>query len=208
MLPLRPEDQQTTSRTVSASAEPGPMDGTWTVTFHSQAVPGTLAVFAGTLSAAGLDIFSALVKRNADNTVTDSFDVAPLEGVEFTPADAGQLAVLAEKTLNGCDDLAGKIRAARRTHAGQPGPEPRIETHTESSVTTGISVVCSDRPGLLYDLASALSRYDLRTRSLSVLTFNGRAYDTFWVVDGSGAPPEDAALLARLCDDIRVLCTR
>lgn len=207
MLQFGPDTEGLVSRTVRASIAPGPIDGSWTITFHSEAIRGTLAVFAGTLSAAGLDIFSALVKLNSDHTVTDSFDISPLPGVEFRPEDVGTLAIHAEEALNGRRDLVGELRRARQAAGPASHGEPRITTDTDSSLTTGVSVVCADRPGLLYDMATVLSRHDLRTRALSVLTFNGRAYDTFRVVNGSGEPPSDPAALARLREELRAVCS-
>jgi len=184
-------------RSVSARVEPGSHPGTWTVTFESQAVPGTLAVFAGTLALTGLDIISAMV-RTSPGAVTDIFDVMPLGGTALDRIDAERLSQHATEALEGRRDLAGELRTLRRSSGERAGQAPRVETTTDSSLTTGINVVAPDRAGLLYDIASTLTAHGLRTRSLSALTFNGHAHDTFRVVDALGKPPQELLVLSRL----------
>jgi [protein-PII] uridylyltransferase len=192
-------------REVSAAVGRGPTPGTWTVTFESQALPGTLAVFAGTLAAARLDIISAVV-RVSKGRVSDSFDVAPRGDAAIHDLTAEQLAATASQALNGERDLAGELAAVRREHKREAGIEVRIGIDTDSEISTGVSVSCADRPGLLYDIASTLSRHGLRTRAVSALTFNSRASDTFRVVDASGLPVSDRAKLERLSAELERIC--
>jgi UTP:GlnB (protein PII) uridylyltransferase len=58
-------------------------------------------------------------------------------------------------------------------------------------------VRAADRVGLLHDLALALSSLGLDIRSVTALTSDGVARDTFRVVDAFGQPPRDPGLLAR-----------
>lgn len=195
-----------TPRTVNVVIDPGPIPRMYTVTFHSQAVPGTLAVFAGTLSAARLDIVSAVV-RVGEATVTDSFDVMPLEGRELDDREADRLAALAASALNGRHDLADELRLLHERFPAAIQMEPRVEVQTNSALTTGVNVVCADRPGLLYDITSTLTRFGLRTRALSVLTFSGKAHDTFRVVDANGEAPTDSTMLEALSTELARECT-
>ena len=189
-------------RMVEADVQAGPAPGTWTVTFRTDAAPGTLAAFAGALASARLDIISAVIRLAADGTVTDSFDVATLDDSSLEDPDAARLGALAAGVLNGHRDLASELRELRRRFPAQDGIDPRVEFNTDSSLTTGITVVAAERPGLLYDIASTLSRHGLRARAVGVLTHTGQAHDTFRVVDPSGAPPKDPALLERLRDEL------
>lgn len=194
------------TRTVQATVTPGPTGGTWTVAFRSEAVPGTLAAFAGALAASRLDIISAVIRASGDGSVTDAFDVEPLDGAELTAADGDRLAASATAILNGRLDLAGELSELRRAYPPRLGIVPSVDVQTTSELTTGIKVTAADRPGLLYDLTSALSRHDLRVRALSVLTYAGKAHDTFRVVDADGAPPKDTLVIARVRLELLQAC--
>lgn len=197
---------QSARRTVDVTVGSGAMPLTWTVTFTSQAVPGTLAAFAGTLALARLDIVSALIRVTAEDTVIDTFDVISLEGPLRGPSDGPRLAALATDVLNGQRDLAAELRDLRRRYPAPAGIPPRVEVQTDSALTTGIYVVAANRPGLLYDITSTLTAHGLRTRSLAALTFNGRGHDTFRVVDSDGKPPTDEAMLDALREELRRVC--
>jgi [protein-PII] uridylyltransferase len=193
-------------RTVDAKVEAAATSGSWTVTFRSDAVPGTLAAFAGALAVAQLDILSAVIRPTGQGTMTDVFAVVPIDGEALDTCDGERLADLASGILNGHRDAAAELVELRRRHRPHTGVVPRVEANTDSSLTTGINVICADRPGLLYDITSALTAHGLRTRSLAVLTFNRRAHDTFRVVDSAGEPPRDAARLAALRGDLLRVC--
>ena len=193
-------------RTVDAKVVAGTVPGTWTVTFRTQAVPGTLAAFAGTLAVARLDILSALVRLTESDTVTDTFEIVPLDGAPFGPAQGDHLSARAAAVLNGRSDLVSQLGALRRRYPPQTGVPLRVETNTDSSLTTGVNVVCANRPGLLYDITSVLTAHGLRTRSLAVLTFNKQAHDTFRVVDSAGNPPRHSEQLAALRADLTGAC--
>ncbi len=196
----------TRHRTVTASVSPGPASGIWAITFTSQAEPGTLAALAGTLTAARLDILSAVVRVTSVGTVVDSFEVAPLDGAALGPDDGHRLARLAASILHGDYDVSADLSELRRRYPPRTKVAPRVETHTDSVLTTGINVVCADRPGLLYDITSTLTRHGLRTRSIAVLTFGDRAHDAFRVVDEASSPPTDPARLSAVRADLLRAC--
>jgi [protein-PII] uridylyltransferase len=191
---------------IEATLGPGPTQDTWTVRFEAPSLQGVLASLAGTLTMAGFDIVSATIVARSDGTVLDSFDVVPLEGTVPRSETAPQLAERAAATLTGRYDLAGAIARLRERFVRRSDVESRIEVSVDSELTTGIKVTCADRPGLLYDLASTLSRHSLRCRAISVLTIGGRAVDTFRVIDARGVPPRDTTLLDRLRADLLLVC--
>lgn len=194
------------SRTVSAEVRPS---GTWrnyTVTFKTQALPGTLAALAGTLTAARLDIGSAMITLS-DSMVIDTFDVTALPGAAIASEDGPRLAGLASDVLNRRRDIGRELDELRREFPSSNRMPPRVEIRPDSLLTTGISVVCADRPGLLYDITSRLTAHRLRVRSLSVLTFGGKAHDMFRVVDADGRPPVHEHLLAAAREDLLHVCS-
>lgn len=194
-------------RTVSAVIERGAVLGRWDVTFQSEAVPGTLAVFAGVLALNRLDIASAIVRKSADGTVSDTFDVVPIDGGSLGPEDEARLSALVADALLGRLDLGAALREIRR---GMPPKRAdvtaTVDVSTDSELTTGITVRAADRLGLLHDIAATLTRHGLRTRSLTVLTYGGQAHDSFRVVDAGGSPVRDEALLAAVRGDLMRVC--
>lgn len=194
-------------RTVSVVIARAAGLGRWEVAFESEAIPGTLAVFAGTLALRRLDIASAIVLKTPDGMVRGTFDVAPLGGGRFGVDDAPILASLATAGLRGTRDIDAELRASRRSVPAPERAEPvRVETCSTSELTTGVTVRAADRLGLLHDIAATLTRHGLRTRSITVLTYGGQAHDSFRVVDGSGAPVRDETALAALRADLAAVC--
>ena len=61
-----------------------------------------------------------------------------------------------------------------------------------------IEVAGLDRPGLLYDLTSALSDLGLDINSAHIATYGERAVDVFYVTDLEGAQVEDDERAARI----------
>lgn len=200
-------DASAPSRTVSAIIERGAVLGRWDVTFQSEAVPGTLAVFAGVLALGRLDIASAIVRRDGDVSVRDTFDVMPIDGAALGPEHETLLASLAADALRGRRDLEVELRAARRSMPPKrAGVTAAVDVSTESELTTGITVRAADRLGLLHDIAASLTRHGLRTRSLTVLTYGGQAHDSFRVVGADGLPVRDKALLSAVHSDLMRVC--
>ena len=77
--------------------------------------------------------------------------------------------------------------------------EPEINVNNEwSNRYTVIEVTGLDRPGLLYELTSTLSKLSLNITSAHVATFGERAVDVFYVTDLLGAkiasPTRQAAI--------------
>ena len=176
-------------RVVSARIESAAMPGTILTVFRGPAVPGTLAAFTGVLTLHGLDILSATIVRHGDE-VEDTFEIRMPPGGAPGADELQQMADEAAEAVGGARDLHAELRSYRRGHTPVDFP-PEVEVLADGGPTTGFQVRAADRPGLLHDLAAALSRRGMRTRSVSVLTVSGVALDTFRVVDASGDPPAD-----------------
>jgi len=86
---------------------------------------------------------------------------------------------------------------------------PRIAFRADSATgRTQLSLVCSDRPGLLAVVALALREHRIRIHDARIATFGERAEDFFQITDQNdrplGADAEQAllqALQARLTPD-------
>jgi [protein-PII] uridylyltransferase len=94
-----------------------------------------------------------------------------------------------ERVLKGEVRLAALMKkrtpAERRISAFTVEPEA-VVNNVLSDVFTVIEVAGLDRPGLLYDLTSALSDLSLDITSAHIATYGEKAVDVFYVTDLTG----------------------
>jgi len=81
--------------------------------------------------------------------------------------------------------------------------EPEVAINNQwSELYTVIEVSGLDRPGLLYELTTAISKLNLNIASAHVATFGERARDVFYITDLLGAqisaPTRQAAIRSAL----------
>jgi [protein-PII] uridylyltransferase len=92
--------------------------------------------------------------------------------------------------LNGHDQLPALLERRRRTSARGGNAftvEPEVVINNGlSERLTVVEVAGRDRPGLLYDLTSALSDLSLDIASAHITTFGEKAVDVFYVTDLTG----------------------
>lgn len=181
-----------------------PDDHAMEVFVHSPDRDGLFAAIVITLDRLGLAIQQARALDGPDGTIFDSFQVLPAD-----PRQAPAAAAI-ERRLG--EALAGPlehIRPARRTqprHLRHFRIVPRIlfDDAADGSHTV-LSLVCTDRPGLLADIAHALRARHIRVHDARIATFGERAEDVFRISDPDkhvlSEPGRDAlrdAILARI----------
>ena len=100
-----------------------------------------------------------------------------------------------------CPSLGKRRAAASGVEAFTVEPEVVINNALSDRLTV-LEVSCRDRPGLLYELTSALSDLSLDIASAHVTTFGEKAVDVFYVTDLVGKqianPVRQAAIRDRL----------
>jgi [protein-PII] uridylyltransferase len=149
--------------------------------------PRLLAMFAGACAAAGANIVGAHITTTRDGSALDTFLLKrELDHDEDEERRARRIGETIEKLLKGAvrlDQLMAKRRQTRSAvDAFHVPPEVTID-NTSSDQFTVIEVVGLDRPGLLYDVTSALSDLSLDITSAHITTFGERAVDAFYVTD-------------------------
>ncbi|MGY3265094.1 [protein-PII] uridylyltransferase [Lysobacter sp. HA35] len=183
--------------------------GALEVFVHSPDRDGLFAAIVITFDRLGLAIAQARVLDGPEARVFDSFEVLPSDArTQPTPEDVARRL---EHVLAGPLD---ELRPARRT-------QPRHLKHFRIAPQVGfdrldartvMSLVCTDRPGLLADVALVLREQGMRVHDARVATFGERAEDVFQITraapDGTDAPLDEAhqqalreALLACLDGD-------
>ncbi|MGD9671115.1 MAG: [protein-PII] uridylyltransferase [Hyphomicrobiaceae bacterium] len=149
--------------------------------------PRLLSLFAGSCAVSGANILGAHITTTRDGFALDTFLLQrELPNDEDEDRRARRISQTIEKLLRGdvrMKTLLEKRRPIeRRVEAFSVAPEVIIDNSLSNQFTV-IEVACRDRPGLLYDLTSALSDLNLDISSAHITTFGEKAVDVFYVTD-------------------------
>ena len=170
---------------------------------HSPDRDGLFAAIVATLDRAGLAIQQARLLQGPDGSVFDTFQCMAIEPQR--PVAAADVSQRLRDSL-ALQDLAA-IRAPRRT---QPRHLRHFRIRTQVDFGTAaagrrtlMSLVCTDRPGLLAEVAQVLRAHRVRVHDARIATFGERAEDVFQLTDERDLPLDEsrqqalrAALLA------------
>jgi [protein-PII] uridylyltransferase len=149
--------------------------------------PRLLALFAGACAAAGANIAGAHITTTRDGYALDTF----LLNREFRDDEdelrrAARISETIQNLLHGRDQLPALLQrwraSARAGDAFTVEPEVVINNALSERLTV-VEVAGRDRPGLLYELTSALSDLSLDIASAHITTFGEKAVDVFYVTD-------------------------
>jgi [protein-PII] uridylyltransferase len=149
--------------------------------------PRLLSIFAGACAAAGANIVGAHISTTRDGFALDTFLLQRGNGIDEDEERRGRrIAETIERLLKGevrLRSLIEKRKAAERRIAAFRVPPEVVLNNALSDAFTVIEVAGLDRPGLLYDLTSALSDLSLDIHSAHVTTYGEKAVDVFYVTD-------------------------
>jgi len=180
----------------------GPVDGTHSVTVVAPDRPELLARLAGAMALAGLDILSVDAYGAPSQIALDAFVVTsstrrPASSDTFSAVERFVRAALRDRL-----ELATRLAERRRHYPPRSGAPVRVET-IPSGWDTTVRVTAPDRPGLLHDVARAVSLEGVDIRWAKIQTIDGVARDTFHVVGPDGGPVDDPGILGHLAMRIR-----
>ncbi|TDC62601.1 [protein-PII] uridylyltransferase [Actinomadura sp. GC306] len=168
--------------------------------------PGLLWRAAGVLALHRLAVKTARTISSTEDsggTAVLDFTAVPEFG---TPPDPAGLEADLRRMLADRLDVAGLLERRARSARVRPGatvPPPRVLIVPDASRTaTVVEVRAHDRPGLLWRIGQALGACGLGVRAARVDTLGAEAVDVFYVVDGTGRPVEDPAVLDEVRDRI------
>ena len=170
-------------------------DSAYLLTLVTQDRPGLFSSIAGTLSSFGMNILKAEAFANRRGTILDTFTFAdPNRTLELNPSEAQRLKLTLERVLAGKTDVGQLLRnrpkAALPSKSARFAPTMSFDSESSASATL-IQIVAEDRPGLLYDLSSAMSRENCNIEVVLIDTEAHKAIDVFYVTSG-GAKLDDA----------------
>jgi [protein-PII] uridylyltransferase len=163
--------------------------GAYLLTLVAPDQPGLFAHVCGALAGFGMDIVKAEAASNSGGEVLDQFRFAdPMRTLDLNPGELHRLEWAIACVVRGSVAVTDLLKRRR-------APRVRTETAVAASVrcnndasdaSTLIEFVGQDRPGLLYDLASTISRCGCNIELVMIDTEAHKAIDVFYVTRQGG----------------------
>jgi [protein-PII] uridylyltransferase len=175
------------------------LESAWQVTLVAGDRPGLFAAVAGTLSSFGMNILKAEAFGNRQGLVLDTFTFAdPMRALDLNPPEVDRLRATIEKVLAGKADVKELLR--NRPKPTLPSRKARIPARVRfdgegSDTATLIEIVAEDRPGLLYDLATAITSNGGNIEVVLIDTQAHKAIDVFYVTAHGAKLSDDRQML-------------
>jgi [protein-PII] uridylyltransferase len=189
------------SRKRGVAVEIRRLDAAWQLTLVAADHPGLFASAAGSLSSFGMNILKAEAFANRRGLVLDTFTFAdPIRTLDLNPTEVDRLRSVTERAVSGKLDVRELLK--NRPKPVLPSRKARIAARVNvnseaSSAATLVEIVAEDRPGLLYDLASAISASGANIEVVLIDTEAHKAIDVFYVTaGGQKLEPDRKELLA------------
>ncbi len=178
--------------------------GAYRLTVLAHDEPGLFARLCGALSSFAMNIVKAEAASNTAGCILDLIRFTdPLRILELNPSEVNRLQWTIEcvvrRSVDVVDLLKRRRRIPRPTNDSTIAPSVRFNDEA-SDASTLVDFVGEDRPGLLYDLASAISECGCNIEVVMIDTEAHKAIDVFYVTRNGGKL--NAATEERLSADL------
>jgi len=169
--------------------------------------PALFASLAGAISSFGMDILKAEAFSNDQGLILDTFVFSdPKHTLELNPTEIDRLRQTLEDVALGRIDTEQLLRGRAAHHRVKKRTvEPRVHFDANACDTaTLIEIIAEDRPGLLYDLSSAISTAGCNIDVVLIDTEGRKAIDVFYVATSGG--PLASNTQERLSQTLLTVC--
>jgi len=158
---------------------------------------GLFATVTATLDRLGLNVVEARIVTSRHGNSLDTFQVLDA-GSEFVSPDrrAKTIAEAISEALSRGPARGAPPRRAMSRQLRHFRVPTKVEFVATSSGRTEMSLVCTDRPGLLAMVSAVLRNQRLRVHDARIATFGERVEDFFLLSDEVDAPLDEAAAAA------------
>jgi [protein-PII] uridylyltransferase len=180
-----------TGVTTATAVETDSFRGVTELTILAPDHPRLLAIITGACAATGGNIVDAQIFTTTDGLALDTIFISRAFELDDDEMRRGErIAMAIERALKGEIKIADLV-AQRRSPPPRGGtftvaPEVIVD-NSLSTRHTVLQVSGLDRPGLLYDLTTAIGKLNLNIASAHIATFGEKAVDVFYVVDLTNA---------------------
>ncbi len=178
-------------RSLATEATTDSFTGVTEITVVAPDHPRMLSIITGACAAAGANIADAQIYTTTDGLALDTISVNRAFDRDEDELRRGErIASMIEKALRGEIRLSSIVAEKEKPSTGREKtftiiPDVTIDNSLSDRYTV-IEISGLDRPGLLYDLTSAISRLNLNIGSAHIVTFGEKAVDAFYVTDLTG----------------------
>ena len=152
--------------------------------------PGLFADMASALSARGADVVGAKVYTSKSGQALDAFYIQDISGAPYgseRPETLERLARALEDAAQGEQRPQEEPRSLDLGRSGAFSIAPTVAIDNDASADcTVIEASGRDRPGLLGELARAITRHGLSIQSAHIDNYGERAVDAFYVQERGG----------------------
>ncbi len=173
----------------------------FTLTLLSADRPALFAAIAGVLAAWGMNIVKADAFANSANVVLDTFHFVDLHRtLELNPSEIPRFRQSIADVVNNKQALEPLLKGRLAAAMARP-PKVLVQTTVNfddesSEHCTLMEIVTQDRPGLLYEIGSALARLACNIEVALIDTEGQKAIDVFYLTaQGRKLTPQKQELL-------------
>lgn len=172
--------------------------GGYEVFVHTHDRDGLFAAIVITLDRLGFAIQQARALDGPQHSIFDTFHVLPSDPQHALSVEYVEAAL--QRALAGDLDLLLPSRRTQPRHLRHFRIAPRIGLEPSTNgLCTRMSLICTDRPGLLADVTHVLRQQRVRVHDARIATFGERAEDLFLIADADDRPLDEAQ-----CEDLRI----
>jgi [protein-PII] uridylyltransferase len=164
--------------------------GAYLLTVLANDEPGLFASLCGTLASFGMNIVKAEAASNAAGCILDLIRFTdPLRTIELNPDELSRIQWTIECVVKHSIEVPDLLKRRRLVRQASAGAKiaPTVRFNNEASDnSTLIDFIGEDRPGLLYDLASAITCSGCNIEVVMIDTEAHKAIDVFYVTENGG----------------------
>jgi len=172
--------------------------GGYEVFVHTHDRDGLFAAIVITLDRLGFAIQQARALDGPHHSIFDTFHVLPSDPQHALSVEYVEAAL--QRALAGDLDLLLPSRRTQPRHLKHFRIAPRIGLEPSiNGLCTRMSLICTDRPGLLADVTDVLRQQRVRVHDARIATFGERAEDLFLIADADDRPLDETQ-----CEDLRI----